>query len=841
MTTAPESRDTRASGPIARRVSARNAAPVSDAPARRGRARNLVIVESPAKARTVENILGSDYRVIASVGHVRDLPNYGYGVEDFETFRPKYVVVKDKKRGVDKTDVIDQIASAARSADRVYLSTDPDREGEAISWHIREAAGIPAEKTSRVVFHEITKPAIEDAFRHPGTLNMDLVDAQQTRRVLDRLIGFPLTWFVQGKVSKAASAGRVQSVALRLIVDRELLIRDFRATQYWTISAGLSQQAGAAAPAPVFSAELARLPGMPRGTTIRPGTGEFTPAIPDQAAADRLIETFNRSAFTVSSVKKGQRSKSPAPPFTTSTFQQAANNRLGMGASRAMSIAQQLYEGVDVGSGPVGLITYMRTDSVNISPVARGEARGYIGRRWGADFVPQKERVYSTRSKGAQEAHEAIRPTDPARTPDDLRRHLSAEQHRVYQLIWQRFMASQMADARFSTVAVEIEAKEGATLRGTFRSSAQQLIFAGHLAVYGVDANEREAGQEDEDAEASLPELSEGETLARRSVDGRQHFTEPPPRYTEASLVKALEELGIGRPSTYATIVQTVQKREYVKKEGRALVPLELGFLVNEMLVEHLGRYVDTGFTSAMEEDLDEIAEGKREYVDVVREFWSAFEKDIEKAKGAAEKQQEETDIRCTLCGEANMVIKWGRNGKFLACPRYPECKNAMPVNEAGEPVPVAQPTVTAYDCPKCGAATIQKSGPYGPYIDCVRREENACDFRAGVPVGVACPECIDPPGQMVEKQARSGKRGTFYACWNYPNCSFTLNAITPGMKPEPRAPEAMLEANRKLLERSARGKAAFAARKAGAREKRKEEGEKVARPRSGSRARKAS
>ncbi|HMS59110.1 MAG TPA: type I DNA topoisomerase [Tepidiformaceae bacterium] len=796
-------------------MSARSSAPASDAPARRGRARNLVIVESPAKARTVENILGSDYRVIASVGHVRDLPNYGYGVEDFESFRPKYVVVKDKKRGVDKNDVIDEIATAAKAADRVYLSTDPDREGEAISWHIREAAGIPPEKTSRVVFHEITKPAIEDAFRHPGELDMNLVDAQQTRRVLDRLIGFPLTWFVQGKVSKAASAGRVQSVALRLIVDREKLIRNFTATEYWTISAGLAQ-GGTLAPAGAgFTAELARLPGLERGRSIRPGTGEFRPAIPDQAAADALVATFNRSTFSVSSVKKGQRSKSAAPPFTTSTFQQAANNRLGMGASRAMSVAQQLYEGVDVGSGPVGLITYMRTDSLNISTVARGEARSYISGRWGPDFVPARERVFTTRSKGAQEAHEAIRPTDPARTPDAVRRYLSAEQFRVYQLIWQRFLASQMADARFSTVAVEIEAREGTALRGTFRANAQQLVFAGHLAVYGIDANEREAGEEDEDAEANLPELAEGEALVRRSVDGRQHFTEPPPRYTEASLVKALEELGIGRPSTYATIVQTVQKRDYVRKEGRALVPMELGFLVNDMLVEHLGRYVDTGFTSAMEEDLDEIAEGKREYVDVVKEFWSAFEKDIEKAKGSAEKQQEETDFLCNVCGEANMVIKWGRNGKFLACPRYPECKNAMPLNDAGEPVLVAQPTVTGYDCPRCGAATVQKNGPYGPYIDCVRREEKACEFRAGVPVGVACPECVDPPGQMVEKQARSGKRGTFYACWNYPDCSYTLNAITPGMKPEPRAQDVMLEANKKLRERSARGKAAFAARKA--------------------------
>jgi DNA topoisomerase-1 len=776
-----------------------------------------VIVESPAKARTVENILGADYRVIASVGHVRDLPNYGYGVEDFTTFKPRYVVVKDKKRGVDKTAVINEIAEAAKRAERVYLSTDPDREGEAISWHIKEAAGIPDEKTTRVVFHEITKPAIERAFREAteagaadehgrhGKLDMHLVDAQQTRRVLDRLIGFPLTWFVQGKVSRSASAGRVQSVALRLIVERERAIQGFKAQEYWTVHAVLAKQGAA------FSADLARLPGTGRGRSIKPGSGDFVAAIPDQAAADELLAGFRRSDFRVSVVKKGERAKSPVPPFTTSTYQQAANNRLGMGAQRAMAIAQQLYEGIGVpGEGPVGLISYMRTDSLNISPVARGEARRFIASRWGDDFVPAKERVYRTQSKGAQEAHEAIRPTNPARTPESLSRVLDRDQLRAYTLIWQRFVASQMADARFNTVAAEIEAREGAELRGTFRASAQHLVFAGHLAVYGVDVNERAPGDEDEDAEAALPELVEGDALERRTVDGRQHFTEPPPRYTEASLVKMLEEKGIGRPSTYATIVQTVQKRDYVTRQGRALVPQELGFLVNDMLVEHVSRYVDVGFTSEMEEELDEIAEGKRDYLTVVRDFWKDFEQKVDTAKKGAEKVQEETDILCSVCGEANMVIKWGRNGKFLACPRYPECKNAMPLTEEGEPVVVAAPTVTEFACPKCVAPTVQKSGPYGPYIDCTRRDEKKCDFRSGVPVGVACPEEPDK-GQLVEKRTR---RGTFYGCWNYPRCSYTTNTLEAGKMTKPRSAEERATANAKLLERSARGKAAFASRR---------------------------
>ncbi|GAB4334958.1 MAG: type I DNA topoisomerase [Dehalococcoidia bacterium] len=757
----------------------------------------LVIVESPAKARTIENILGDGYRVVASVGHVRDLPAYGYGIEDFESFKPKYVVIKDKKAGVDKSEIIKDIAEAARDADTVYLSTDPDREGEAISWHIVEAAGIPREKARRVIFHEITPPAIEEAFRHPTNLNDDLVEAQQARRVLDRLIGFPLTWFVQQKVARSASAGRVQSVALRLIVEREREIQSFVPQEYWTIHALLAKDGAR------FEAQLARLSGE-RGK----------PSIADETHANRLVDTFRRADFRVRSVKRGERRQSPAPPFTTSTYQQAANNRLGLGAQRAMTIAQQLYEGVNIpGEGPVGLITYMRTDSVHVSPVARREARAFIGQRWGSEYVPEKERIYRTRSRGAQEAHEAIRPTSPARTPESLRGILDDQQLRVYTLVWQRFMASQMADARFATVTVEIDAIEGGTNRGVFRASARQLVFPGHLAAYSADASDGPpAGNDDEEAAvAQLPELRDGDTLQRINVDGRQHFTEPPPRYTEASLVKALEEQGIGRPSTYATIVQTVQKRDYVKKEGRALVPQELGFLVNDLLVQHMDRYVAVPFTSELEEELDDIAAGKRDYVGVVKHFWEPFSQDLEAAKQRAGKAEQETDILCGKCGQAKMVIKWGRNGKFLACPRYPECKNAMPLTAEGEPVPVQGPTPTEYACPKCGARTIQKTGPFGPYIDCERRESGECDFRSGVPVGVPCPEEPET-GQLVEKRTR---RGTFYGCWNYPHCSYTTNSLEPDKMAPPRSPEEREEANRKLLERSARGKKAAATRRA--------------------------
>lgn len=782
-----------------------------------------MVVESPTKARTVKNILGDDYEVIASVGHVRDLPPYGYGVESVEKmdFTPKYVVVKDARRGVNKSEVVAEIAAAAKAAERVFLSTDPDREGEAIAWHIKEAAGIPDEKATRVVFHEITKPAIEAAFaeamgqhvaasadhhrKAPGRIDMDLVDAQQARRVLDRLIGFPLTWFVQKKVSRGASAGRVQSVALGLIVNREKEIQDFRPVEYWTIHAGLAKQGRA------FDAELTKFAEAAKGAKLKPAFTSAGPAIPSEAAANELLVKLRRSQFQVASVTKGEKKRSPAPPFTTSTFQQAAVNRLGMSAARAMGIAQELYEGI---GGQAGLITYMRTDSFNISPIAWLQARDFAARTWGSEYIPAKERVYVTRSRGAQEAHEAIRPTNPSAMPESLRRTLNNDQLRVYTLIWQRFMASQMSDARYATVTVDIEAREGTAAHATFRASSSTLTFEGHLKVYGTDAGEQSADDEDEDGlQGSLPELAAGETLEQRSVDGRRHQTEPPPRYTEATLVKALEEEGIGRPSTYATIVQTVLKRDYVEKQGRQLVPQELGFIVHDLLEQHMKKYVDVPFTGEMERELDEVAQGERKYEEVLEEFWPEFKRALDGAEDTAEKQQEVTDILCNVCQQTNLVIKWGRNGKFFACPRYPECSNSLPMGADGKPVFAAAPQEIAYRCPKDGGALVQKSGPYGQYVDCVNREKGTCDFRGGVPVGVACPEEPET-GQLVQKQT---KRGIFYGCWNYPNCSYTTNSLEPGKMAPARPQDEREAANKKLLERSARGKAAFAKRKANA------------------------
>lgn len=825
--TTTQTRKTTRTGASAKRTSSRRPAASTPARGNNGKGkhgRNLVIVESPAKARTISSILGDDYVVLASVGHVRDLPNYGYGVDDFENFRPKYVIVKNKARGVDKTEVIEEIADAAKHAERVYLSTDPDREGEAIAWHIQQAAGIPSEKTTRVTFHEITKQAIEKAFEDasapaavpgngghgPGKIDMDLVDAQQARRVLDRLIGFPLTWFVQNKVSRGASAGRVQSVALGLIVKREREIQGFIPVEYWSIHARLAKGAR------TFEAELLKLPQMAKGASLKPPFKEGGAAIANEARANELVAAFNRSAFTVTTVKKARRSQSPAPPFTTSTFQQAAVNRLGMSAQRAMSTAQELYEGV---AGMPGLITYMRTDSVSISPLARREAREFVARQYGTQYVPEKERVYATRSKGAQEAHEGIRPTDPSRMPQAVAASLNTDQRKVYQLIWQRFMASQMADAQFDTVTVDIEAKEGETLHGTFRANARHLVFDGHLKVYGTNKDDRADGDEggENEGEATLPDLAERDELARRQIDARQHHTEPPPRYTEASLVKALEEEGIGRPSTYATIVQTVLKRDYVNKQGKALVPQELGFNVYDLLEKYMKDYVDVPFTGEMEKELDDVAQGERKYVEVLRGFWPKFNEELEGAKEKAGKLEEQTGILCNVCEQANLVIKWGRNGKFFACPRFPECKNSLPMGPDGQPLMVAAPKEIAIRCPKDGGVLVQKHGPYGDYVDCVNREAGTCDFRSGVPVGVACPEEPDT-GQLVEK---STKRGTFYGCWNYPNCSYTTTSLEPGKMAPARSPEEREKANAKLLERSARGKAAFAKRRENARARR--------------------
>ena len=752
--------------------------------------KNLVIVESPAKARTISNFLGEEYTVIASVGHVRDLVSFGYGVDvKSGNFEPNYTIDKEK------IEIVTKIKEAAKTAETVYLSTDPDREGEAISWHIVDAAEIPLEKTKRVVFHEITRPAIEKAFANPGTINQNLVEAQETRRVIDRLIGYPLSWLVQEKILRSGSAGRVQSVALRLIVERERKITDFEAQEYWSIHGIFVTPAGEN-----FTATLHSLSGKKRLEKT---------AISSEIEAQNLIEIFKRSQFDVATVTEGERKRKPPPPFITSTFQQAANNRYGMNANNSMRTAQSLYEGVDIpGQGQVGLITYMRTDSTNVSPGACTTARETITSTWGKDFIPSKPRIYARKAKGAQEAHEAIRPTDPSLTPESLKTILNQNELRVYTLIWQRFLASQMSEALYGTMRVDISANADRKPQGLFRVSASQLIFPGYLAIYDAkvgDADEREKDdneKKDDTDPVSLPNLKQGDILDASSVDGKQHFTEPPPRFTDATLIKTLEEEGIGRPSTYAATIQTVLNRDYATRQGRALTPTENGFIVNDFLVEHMDHYVAVPFTSELEGKLDGIANGEYEYRDVVRSVWEPFFDDYSNAKENAPKQQKITDIPCEECEDGLYIVRRSRHGEFLGCSNYPECKSLRPLTEEGEPAIPAEPEASHYLCPRCEKGTIIKTGPYGQYLECDGRAAKDCDFRTGIPVDISCPECDEEQknGQLVE---RSSRRGTFYACWNYPNCTYNSNSIEPANIKEARPPEERKAAQQKAIERA--------------------------------------
>ena len=726
----------------------------------RKKERGLVIVESPAKARTLSNILGGEYDVRASVGHVRDLPKSRLGVDVDNNFEPRYIVTKDKK------EIVKALKEAAWKSDVVYLATDPDREGEAISWHLYHAleldgsappkkargkaksAAAPAKPPGirRVEFHEITPEAVRSAFDRPREIDMRLVDAQQGRRILDRLVGYKISPILWRKIHRGLSAGRVQSVALRMVVDREREIQAFVPREYWTIDARLARTAD-----PDEAAFEARLAALPSGGKAEIGSED---------AARAIVADLEAAAYNIADVKKRQTRRSPAAPFTTSTLQQEASRRYGFSAKRTMAVAQQLYEGLEIpGQGQVGLITYMRTDSLNVANVARDEAREMIGRRYGADFVPEQPRAYKTRSKGAQEAHEAIRPTSVGRDPAELKKSLSADQQKLYTLIWQRFVASQMADALFDQVSVEIHAKAPAhDAPYMLRASASHMVFAGFRQVYieGRDSDE------DEDAERSLPELAAGDPLRRIAVKPDQHFTEPPPRFTEATLVKALEENGIGRPSTYAPTLSTIQDRGYVKREGRALKPQELGFVVIDLMTEYFRDIMDLGFTARMEEELDEVASGEREWPPVVREIYEPLLRDLEVAERDAPKVEEETDEVCEKCGN-KMIKRWGRFGQFLACSGFPECRNTRPLD--GE----AEAQETDETCTECSAPMVVKRGRFGAFLACSRYPECKGARPLLKKVGVTCPK---DGGDVVEKRTKKGR--IFYSCANYPNCDFT-------------------------------------------------------------------
>jgi len=632
--------------------------------------KNLVIVESPAKARTLGKIMGTHYTIKASMGHVRDLPQKTLGVALTDGVVPRYVVPQAKKA------VVKEIKDAAAKAAAVYLATDPDREGEAISWHLVEAAKLEDIPTHRVVFHEITEEAIKDAFKHPRSINMNLVNAQQARRVLDRLVGYKISPLLWKKVRSGLSAGRVQSVALRMIVEREDDIRKFVAQEYWTIEAELSKTANEKKPS-TFTAKLAAVKGERSKLEISKAD-----------EAHPLAELLQKSAYSVSQVKKKRVTRQPSPPFITSTLQQEAWRKLHFTAQRTMAVAQQLYEGLPIGpEGQVGLITYMRTDSTRVAESALAETRRYITAKYGKEYVPPHPRFFTKKAKGAQEAHEAIRPTSIDREPASIKAHLTADQAKLYRLVWERMMASQMAAAQFDTTSVDIDAAPPAAGNTyVFKAAGSVPHFLGFLVLYSEGKDE--ANGNGEEAKSRLPSLTEGEKLKLLNITPEQHFTEPPPRYTEATLIKALEERGIGRPSTYAPIIGTIRQRGYVRtKEGR-LHPEQLGETVNTVLVAHFPTIVDTNFTAHMEEELDEIAQGKQAWEDTIREFYTPFEATLQKASVEMVKMKEPdqpTDEVCPNCG-LPMVIRMGRFGKFMACTGFPKCRTTKALAKSDEP-----------------------------------------------------------------------------------------------------------------------------------------------------------
>ena len=701
---------------------------------------DLVIVESPAKAKTIERYLGPGYRVLASYGHVRDLPAKALGVDLDHDFAPRYEPLKDRRRELDK------LVSEARRAGQVWLATDLDREGESIAWHIAEYAGLTEDQVRRVTFNEITKGAIDAAFAHPRAINLDLVNAQQARRVIDRLVGYKLSPLVASKIRRGLSAGRVQSVAVRLVVDREREIAAFVTEEYWTLAAELRRTGGGA----TFSAELSRID----GAKVRIGS---------EAEARAHEEALRGERFVVGAVTRTERRKSAPPPFTTSTLQQEASRKLGFGATRTMRAAQSLYEGIALAEGQVGLITYMRTDSVAIASSAVGEARAVIDSRFGEAFVPKRPNTYRTRTRGAQEAHEAIRPSSFARTPDAVRDQLKPDEFRLYELIWKRALASQMAPARFDQVGVDVAAG-----RYTLHAGAAKRVFDGYQAVY-IE------GKDDEEDErlSVLPELTQGEPLDLESLASEQHFTQPPPRYTEATLIKALEEHGIGRPSTYAPTMETIRKRGYVTVEDRRLHPTESAERVTELLVEHFPEVVDLDFTARMEEQLDDVARGTNAWVPMVRGFWEPFNEKLVEGRTNIAKQVEITDIVCPVSGDF-MVKRFGRNGWFLGCSAYPECKHTMPLPGEEPETPPDMPGVGEV-CPLCAQGhLVARRGRYGPFVGCdrypdcryIKKDATAPSEQFGV-----CPKC--GIGTVVTKRSRRGGR-PFWGCNRYPECDYS-------------------------------------------------------------------
>jgi DNA topoisomerase-1 len=735
-------------------------------------AKKLVIVESPAKAKTLQKYLGRDFQVKASVGHVMDLPKSQLGVDIDNDFAPEYHVIHGKKK------IISELKQAAKGKDEIFLAPDPDREGEAIAWHIAESLG-NKKNIRRVLFNEITKRAVTEAIAHPKELDRDLFEAQQARRVLDRLVGYQISPLLWKKVRRGLSAGRVQSVAVRIVCEREREIQAFTAVEYWSITARLEGDNP-----PAFQARLFRI-----------GEQRLDPEkfrVENQQAADDLVAKLRAANWIVRKIERKERRRFPTPPFITSRLQQEASRKLNYPPNRTMRIAQKLYEGIELGEqGAVGLITYMRTDSTRISPDAIDSVRGFIKERFGNQYLPEKPVAYPSK-KGAQDAHEAIRPTSTENPPEVVAPFLQKEELALYTLIWNRFVASQMVPAVFDQTSVDIEA-EGMPQQTVFRATGQIMKFDGFIRVYteGRDDDQKE-GDEEDDSERQLPELREGENLSLQELLPEQHFTQPPPRFSQATLIKELEVKGIGRPSTYASIMGTIISKEYViEDKSRRLRPTELGFLVTELLVEAFPDILNVEFTAGMEETLDEIEEGKQKWVTAMRRFYTPFQRDLEHADERMRNIKAEghpTDIPCGNCG-AKLVIKWGRGGEFLACPKYPECKFTRNFERDDEGnIKVVEEQTIDEKCDKCGRPMQVRFGRYGKFIGCSGYPEckNVRPLVKPVPTGVHCPDCAE--GEIMEKRSRGGK--TFFSCNRYPDCKFaTWERPVPEPCPECSAP----------------------------------------------------
>ncbi|MFA5935481.1 MAG: type I DNA topoisomerase [Patescibacteria group bacterium] len=697
----------------------------------------LVIVESPTKAKTITRFLGKDYKVLASFGHVRDLPKSKLGVDIEHGFEPTYTVSADHKTKVK------EIKDAAKKADAILFATDEDREGEAISWHLAQILDQEPEKLKRITFHEITEEAITHAIENPRALDLHLVEAQQARRIMDRLVGYKLSPFLWRKVRRGLSAGRVQSVAVRIIVDREREIKAFIPQEYWSIEGSFKTKASE----DMFDAKLHALDGKSLDKM----------AIGTKEEADKLVTELTGGSFKVETVESKEKKASPPAPFTTSTLQQEANRRLGFSAKQTMTIAQKLYEGMEVGTqGAVGLITYMRTDSVNLADRFLKDATAFLSEAYGKEYVLDEVRKYKTKSKGAQEAHEAIRPTDPARTPDEVAAYLDPGQLKLYRLIWQRALATQMPDAKLLGTSADLVSG-----RAMFRATGQQVTFEGYLKLYP-----------DQDKDKFLPQLTQGSSVIAETIEGKQHFTEPPARYSDATLVKELEEFGIGRPSTYASTISTIIDRGYVERDDKKrLGPTDIAFDVTDLLVKQFPDIVDLEFTARMEASLDNIAEGIMEWRPLITAFYGPFQKtlEIKEKELEAEAEKEAEGQVCPKCGKP-MSVKRGRFGKFLACTAYPECKGTKPL--AGEaPRPTAEPTDEK--CPECGAMMVKKVGRFGPFLSCSRYPDCKHIKNIEKPVldsegnPIICPKCKQ--GHITERKSKKGK--IFFSCNRYPDC----------------------------------------------------------------------